>query len=1020
MDREVNHGHSGAWKVLPTSLSIRISGSNLRLEAVDVPKNLELACELGVGNLKPRPFVFPAGQQALDVPSDGKEYRINAAVMGSRSKHFCHLSLIGSSSPGSYRLSVHPACEQLCAEADGCLIYPQNGMMLLPMNATHCQLRPVLEKLDVGGAHAVADKILFDVTQGIDNVAPVLCFPNGDEFPVVVDGRSPLELTPSRSGVYRFKLPKSNAPLRTQQPVDVDIRTSRDHTGHTHLTVTARGFVVELSVDGHSTSAFGMCSALISTTRTSTVGITVSDAASRDVMLRETLAFPVTETAVHPVVCRIDDNAPGSARLLFTAPGGFVSVDHLEPVAGDRGVSVDCSVPRVIVVTQRNPDGSTSSANLNIGAKGASVDTKWVDDLASLLNDASRPSDQLLSALAAIRPPNASAQQVLQGVGRLLSRPPPMFDFAVSNGGSLLSGVSCPGFGVAAAHGNNAPCVIAPGGSVQLHTAQPTKISALDSRGSVAGAASLHLLQEAIKSAEEELLKAMLDAARASASPPELADRLTRVPTSSAVGQQLLPELARHLRSFAQSPSAPAAPPNAQDIMLQCNVERESGIALAVQVDANPSQALPANTPVPFSSLAKLLTLKVSRSSISSPYVQELIDAYKRAEPPQLSRRWAEQARPRDMPEEELHAILIALARDFEKLREGDMFRNAPPSGAAAISFVAGDGMLSNVRSEGYQLSAYVDDLPSIGVAQGGQIPQGVPFVTGAQHRVRIVARDSVGAIRGDVHTVVFGAKSNALQAGVGYVDASITAEKQQMKIKLTCPPGYKIHAEIDGKRGEASVSNEVAFLVDSVKPHVAVVNVSDGLGAVVFQQRLELPMLYQSNWGVSLKNNNLTVLSLLGTERGYTTTASIDMQAERVVDSAQIRLDHDMPHQVQLRKYFGEHSVPCGELLVKVSTFVDPDDTWAAAAALQSLPRGGGGDPLPALRDLQAIRDRTLSGILRKLLSELLDRFGGSEDAYYKKVTTSTMLNSAPGGAGAPSVFFRLRGDEERTASRK
>jgi hypothetical protein len=1024
MDREVNHGHSGVWKVVPTSLNVRISGSNLRLETLEAPKSQDLTCELGVGNLKPRRVALPQGHQPLEVPGDGKDYQLHAAVSGARTKHYCHLTLVGTPGADHVRVHVHPSCEPLLAEADGSVQYPIDGVLSLPMFAKTLQLRPAAPR-SPQRIHQAIGSVPLCVVQGADNSQPVLILPSGEEIPLFTNSAQPVDI-PASGGLVQLKLPRLEprvGPASACPEVDVRITKEGDQA---HILVTARGSWVELSLDGHAPlAAFHSCIAAFDPNRACAIMLSVSDPTTRHVQLRQQLLLPAvggggknTKDSHPPVSCRLEDGPGPNDRTLFMPQDGFVSVDGMPMVPADRGVSVDCSYPKTAYLTQRNPDGSTCTAQFSLPAKkGADTGDGWLNDLANLLDDPYRPLDQLLSGLSQLHPSTDAGKRVLNHLGKLLGKPAPNFELRIAAGSAptVLSDLNCRGFNLAASHGNEAPCIIPQGGSLQMDPRIPARLIALDARGSPAATATVSLAAQPSlgPNPDEQLVKNMLDATNASPMPFDLANRLSAIPTQSPSGLQLLPALANMLRKIpATAPLIPSS--TGHDIMVQCNVERESGIQVQMQLDGNPSQRVTPNQQIPVSSNIILLTLKVTRASVSSQYEQELVEAYKRTEPRQLSRRWAEQCHPRDLVEEELHPILVALAKELEEANQrnaANSNNSASGATAAVIQFVCGEGQLSNIKCEGHQVSALVDDMPSIGVGYGGQVPPGVPFSEGTSHRVRLVARDAAGVVRGEVQTTVFGTKKSSA-GGVTYLDASIQpAEEQSLRVRLTAPPGFSINYDIDGKRGESSRGNEAVMLVDGRKPHTIGVNVVDGSGAIAFQQKLDVPVIASASWALQMQNNNISIIPT-ASDRGFSTTASLDQGPERVLDGSQIRLDHDAPHQIVLRKFFGDKNIPCGELLLRVAHFVDPDDTLAAARALQSIPSQAGGDPAAAFMELQKIHDRTPSGILKKLLGELLAKLGSSsgKDDYFKRTT----MASGP-SPSAPVVFFRLRGDEER-----
>ena len=162
--------------------------------------------------------------------------------------------------------------------------------------------------------------------------------------------------------------------------------------------------------------------------------------------------------------------------------------------------------------------------------------------------------------------------------------------------------------------------------------------------------------------AEPRMMKfscSRLDATNTAGGDPDtLANLLNGIPTNSQRGQRLLPALASALRRPAPTPSTP------HNIGFQCNVEKDAGIKIAYQIDGNPSLDLLPNTSTTFTSLAKLLTVKVKRGV--SAFLEHLINAFRRGSPPPLSERWANT--PTALPKRRILQILLSILRDMKIL----------------------------------------------------------------------------------------------------------------------------------------------------------------------------------------------------------------------------------------------------------------------------------------------------------------------------------------------------------------
>lgn len=142
---EMNHGHSTVAKAKPTTLAVRITGSNLMIEQLDVPKGQDLRCELGIDGGVPRPVSLASAQRVgLAVPGDGRDYNVTATVVGD-GKHYCRMTFNGTEGARYLRVRAPPISHsqqaaQLHFTADGQEIFPSDGWYAVPIHAEECSI----------------------------------------------------------------------------------------------------------------------------------------------------------------------------------------------------------------------------------------------------------------------------------------------------------------------------------------------------------------------------------------------------------------------------------------------------------------------------------------------------------------------------------------------------------------------------------------------------------------------------------------------------------------------------------------------------------------------------------------------------------------------------------------------------------------------------------------------------------------------------------------------------------------
>lgn len=1118
VEREVNHGHSAVWKVAPTSLNLRISGSNLRLDGIEVPETSELSCELGVGSKQPVAVTFPAGQ-SLAVPS-GNDYHIHASVFGRRSKHYCRLTLQSTQStdpcvplstpPAQSPTSYHPTFVQMVVDAsvpspfvtvDGAPFYPENGVLQFPLHPNglsfpllRCSGRPLQEAQRV--------QLIFE-GESRDIGEPVVVDGSGKTVPLLAG--SPVELSTS-SAFYRLQLPFKQSASAHAAQVEVHFAKDSNNPSAMSMTIiTSASYNIAVDANGNRATGIGKCSVSIDGSRPLTVTITVTEPLQYTTIFRQTLHFPVmavqpTITA-RPVDIRFEDNKQSpTSRILYVSPEATVSVDGQPATPAASGVALDCTMPRVVSVIRQGSNGRQDCiANLHVGARGGTPEpdnSGWVDQLAALLENPYNPSE-VLSKLAALKPPSHSAARVIDGVAKLLRRQAPSLSLKVAQNGTMLTDLSCPGYNVDAAYGTGPRCRLAPGTSLQVQHDTPTSLSAVDALGNVASTVVVDVA--AFASPESRLIDSMLNAVKFAKSPEEAgADLKKLVPTGVLQGDALIPELVKHMRNPIPAPTddlcaqfilsmltaarqssqpgeaarrletlAPSRVNNGDALLFECvrlmkgsppevsgpmtmvvsgapnatllidGVEQSVATGQSIMIPRKTQSIMvsvlssslqpPSLTSPYIGSLLEwhslkdpqllssrwervhpqssqehqlhgvLLALARQLDSVS-PYVKELVAAHALPEPKSLYLRWMGKCRPRDSTEEELHKILLGLAKSSETI--------------PIFSFKTASRQLRNIECDHYSLSALIDDLAMpTPIARGSNLPPSAPFADEFNHKLSVVARDEKGIPKAEIRVELAAGGPSTERApavpltqanylDVSFQNGSANTSAELTQVVIRAPPGLQVKCDVDHDKCIASPTNEAVVWLESSKPHALKATLTDGLGAVLFQQRLTVPPLMAPRWDIGLVKNRVVVRP----ERSpslMATTISIDAQPERIADSIQIPLDQDVGHDVVLRRYYGDKRDLAGEVQLRVGSFVDADDVAEATRAVQGL------QPPPnenvAMDQLRMLRDRTLSGVFRGLIDGIIRGLG----------SRSQLTHPSSEPRAAPSIFFRLRGDE-------
>ncbi|TPP43329.1 hypothetical protein CGC20_6815 [Leishmania donovani] len=315
----INHGHSGVVKRIPTSIAMRISGSNLVIEEVKTPKGVELECELGVDGGIARPVSLQQAS-AFMVPGDGHDYNLIATVKasGNPMKHYCKLTFNGSEGISVLRMRAPEGCspDAVYIVADGRRLRPTAGWFRIPIHTKD------------GG---LAEKTL-EATTGA---------------PLTAGNVPELE-----TRIHPPLIPNAGAVTLTE-PVSAAMPS---------FVATAPGFSLQLTGEnGSSAFGIGVAALPLSHRRAQTVQIVVSDAQGR-VLLRQRSHVPSLEPAAVSLALK-DDGKGGLA--LSANPGSKITVGGVPQADPSAAAVLPRVVPQRAVVEQPNADGSVSKATLD-------------------------------------------------------------------------------------------------------------------------------------------------------------------------------------------------------------------------------------------------------------------------------------------------------------------------------------------------------------------------------------------------------------------------------------------------------------------------------------------------------------------------------------------------------------------------------------------------------------------------------------------------------------------------------
>lgn len=434
VDKKLNHGHGGITKVLPSSFGIHISGDNILLSNINVPKNLHLDCELSVGHERPQLVAFPFADSTLSVPPDGREYHFTAVVTGPQQKHYAKMIFQnkGNSAASPPSLLNHPlrVIHDLGLPIPLVFVYPDGQ-----------EVRPFGGVFDLPPPHSGGSlRLRTDGPVDWPAQAPLSSPPTLDEgssVPPEVD--TTMGLTPDK----RF----------------------------TVFTVRAAGFSVDISTNGDGsippTSGHGFASIDLPATREHRVRFVLRCPVTGKTVLGQSATVPAlgamqvqapTQQEVQHsgasfvVPVRLSDNAadptgsltPLRETLRITSGPDFtVSSGGSATASGLEGIAVDPTVPQWVTI--RNPQ-SGAEASLNLGGLTPS-EPQWIADLTRALgaHGPKKRRDDVMAGLRNIRPLSPSGRTLVDAIQNLLGEAPPTLSISIGDNGLLLRNVKARG-----------------------------------------------------------------------------------------------------------------------------------------------------------------------------------------------------------------------------------------------------------------------------------------------------------------------------------------------------------------------------------------------------------------------------------------------------------------------------------------------------------------------------------------------------------------------------------------------
>lgn len=254
------------------------------------------------------------------------------------------------------------------------------------------------------------------------------------------------------------------------------------------------------------------------------------------------------------------------------------------------------------------------------------------------------------------------------------------------------------------------------------------------------------------------------------------------------------------------------------------------------------------------------------------------------------------------------------------------------------------------------------------------------------------------------------------------------------MKVEIVAPDGMLVVCFVDEIGGHTGKQHFCATMPSHQAHSMKLRIVDKSYGHVWMEQRLEIPAIPSTRWGLSLHDNGLCVDPALSPD--ISTSVSVDRSPERAVREHFIPLDIYKPHYLSLRRYFHGLNGQCtGELSFRLPSFTNPKDLQSLLQALRSW-LNNTVDGWSFERDILLLSAECSSPVLREILTTLVEICKKASQGILPElkradraswsghsVTHGKRNSSSSGGKdhrngeislSSPRVYFRLLGGEE------
>lgn len=249
-------------------------------------------------------------------------------------------------------------------------------------------------------------------------------------------------------------------------------------------------------------------------------------------------------------------------------------------------------------------------------------------------------------------------------------------------------------------------------------------------------------------------------------------------------------------------------------------------------------------------------------------------------------------------------------------------------------------------------------------------------------------------------------------------MDVALQCVNGDVQIRLDAPAGMLVVCFVDGIGGNTG-KQQFSTTVPSHLPHRLTIRLVDSqCGQMCLEQRLELPAIASTRWGLSLHDGGLTLdPDACGS---VSTSVSLDRSPERAVQQNAVLFDIYKPHFISLHRYFnGCHGICMGELTFRLPSFVNPTDLKSLLHTLRMW-AANKIDGCDVESEMLLLSKECSAPLLREIVEVLVEickrqRHVPLYDA--PRYTSNASCGNEREGTlslSTPRVYFRLAGGEE------